>query len=364
MWVYGLLIVFVFILLLLSVIYLVKLTYKVVSKKINNKLLSWILSCFPLLFFGIGLYIDLVNAIVVDIHLIVIIFIIKQFFKLIKKYTNKEINEFVILGIGIIISTIVLFRGYYLAHNVSETNYVIYTTKDIGTDDFKIVQISDSHIGTTMDGKKFTNYMNDINKLNPDIVVITGDFIDDNTIDMDIVEASSGLGKLKTKYGVYFVYGNHDKGYYNINKGIRLKEELEKNNVTILQDEIVNITDNIILVGRCDRSLIHRLDANTLTRDLDKNKYIIMLDHQPNDYENEKNSGVDLVLSGHTHGGQLYPLGFFGVLFGSNDKVYGIETRDNTTFIVNSGIGDWAIKFKTDTKSEYGVIDIKVKKSG
>ena len=165
MWVYGLLIVFVFILLLLSVIYLVKLTYKVVSKKINNKLLSWILSCFPLLFFGIGLYIDLVNAIVVDIHLIVIIFIIKQFFKLIKKYTNKEINEFVILGIGIIISTIVLFRGYYLAHNVSETNYVIYTTKDIGTDDFKIVQISDSHIGTTMDGKKFTNYMNDINKI-------------------------------------------------------------------------------------------------------------------------------------------------------------------------------------------------------
>ncbi len=86
-----------------------------------------------------------------------------------------------------------------------------------------------------------------------------------------------------------------------------------------------------------------------------------MLDHQPNDYDNEAESGADLVLSGHTHGGQLFPLGLFGVLLGSNDKTYGIETRDNTTFIVNSGISDWAIKFKTGTKSEYGVITIKTK---
>ena len=101
------------------------------------------------------------------------------------------------------------------------------------------------------------------------------------------------------------------------------------------------------------------MKAQLLTQNIDKNKYIIMLDHQPNDYDNEEKTGADLVLSGHTHGGQLFPLGLFGVLFGSNDKVYGLEIRDKTTFIVNSGIADWEIKFKTATKSEYGVIDIK-----
>ena len=93
---------------------------------------------------------------------------------------------------------------------------------------------------------------------------------------------------------------------------------------------------------------------------VDKDKYIIMLDHQPNDYENEKDM-ADLVLSGHTHGGQLFPLGQIAVALGVNDMAYGIKTIDSTIFIVNSGISDWAIKFKTGTVAEYTVIDIKNK---
>jgi len=88
---------------------------------------------------------------------------------------------------------------------------------------------------------------------------------------------------------------------------------------------------------------------------------MIVLNHQPNDYDNESEVGVDLVLSGHTHGGQFFPLGPLGVLFGFNDAYYGSEEIENTTFIVNSGIGDWAIQFKTGTISEYGIIDIKSK---
>ena len=96
-----------------------------------------------------------------------------------------------------------------------------------------------------------------------------------------------------------------------------------------------------------------------LTTSLDKSKYMIVLDHQPADYQNQAQSGVDLVLSGHTHGGQLFPFNKIGKLIGANDFIYGTTKINKTNFIVTSGISDWAIKFKTGTKSEFVIIDIK-----
>jgi len=85
------------------------------------------------------------------------------------------------------------------------------------------------------------------------------------------------------------------------------------------------------------------------------------MDHQPNDYNKQQEAGVDLVLSGHTHGGQLFPLNRSGEWLRANDKTYGLEKRGDTTFIVTSGISDWAVKFKTGCKSEIVVIDIRQK---
>ena len=68
---------------------------------------------------------------------------------------------------------------------------------------------------------------------------------------------------------------------------------------------------------------------------------------------------MDLVLSGHTHGGQMIPVNPVGVWMGANDKTYGLEQRGNTNFIVTSGISCWEVKFKTGCKSEYVVIDIR-----
>ena len=67
---------------------------------------------------------------------------------------------------------------------------------------------------------------------------------------------------------------------------------------------------------------------------------------------------MDLVLSGHTHGGQLIPINRVGELLGANDRTYGRETREGTEFIVTSGISDWALGFKTGTKSEIVMISI------
>jgi predicted MPP superfamily phosphohydrolase len=87
-----------------------------------------------------------------------------------------------------------------------------------------------------------------------------------------------------------------------------------------------------------------------------------MLDHEPTVFVNEAAAQVDLVLSGHTHGGQMFPIGITGELSGANDMTIGMKTIKKTTFIVNSGISNWAIKFKTGGAiSEIGVIDISQK---
>ena len=87
--------------------------------------------------------------------------------------------------------------------------------------------------------------------------------------------------------------------------------------------------------------------------------YTIVLDHQPHDYDDEVKAGVDLVLSGHTHGGQLFPLAPIGYLSGANEQIYGMKKRgDHMVSIVTSGISDWAIDYKTGTFSEYVIIDI------
>ena len=86
--------------------------------------------------------------------------------------------------------------------------------------------------------------------------------------------------------------------------------------------------------------------------------YKIVIDHQPNDYDEEASCAADLVLSGHTHGGPLLPAGQIGLLIGANDALYGYEHRKDTDFIVTSGISGWALPFKTGAISEIVVIDI------
>lgn len=263
--------------------------------------------------------------------------------------------------LAIIITTVYLSFGWYNAHHVWETRYTLETHKELGMDSLRIVQITDSHIGTTFHWQGFTKHLENIQNTNPDLIVITGDYVDDDTTKEDMIKSCEALGKMKTKYGVYMVYGNHDKGYYTYRNftTTELENTLEKNNIILLEDETTLIDDKFYLIGRQDRSVSNRQSAADLIEELDSSKYMIMLDHQPNDYDNESATSVDLVLSGHTHGGQIIPIGITGELSGANDKTYGLEVRNNTAFIVNSGISDWSIKFKTGTFSEYGVIDIK-----
>lgn len=310
------------------------------------------------------------NAIICILHLIVFWAVSDGIFALVKKSRKKEFKRYY-AGITAIVFTIVyLAAGWYGAHHVWEKNYTIETDKAVGN--FRVALLSDSHTGTTFHGDGFSEHMKEIGKQNPDVVLVAGDFVDDDTTKEDMIRCCQALGEMKTTYGVYYVFGNHDKGYYPSDyrgyRGDDLIAELEKNGVTVLQDQNVLIDNRVYIIGRQDRSEDvekgkGRADMATLTQDLDDSKFSIVMDHQPADYEAQAASGVDLVVSGHTHGGQLFPLMNIENLtgLGGDDKVYGYEKRGNTNFIVTSGISDWAIKFKTGCRSEYVLIDIQGK---
>ncbi len=279
---------------------------------------------------------------------------------IVRKVSKKSFGYNIQNIVAILLTVVYLGAGWFFAHYVFLTKYTFYTDKDIGKD-LRIVEIADSHLGITLDGEGFSNQMKRVQNTNPDAVVIVGDFVDDDTKKQDMITACRAIGELKTTYGVYFVFGNHDEGYFNHRNftSDELRRELTNNGVTILEDESLLIDNRFYIVGRRDRSMPDRIQAKDLTKGLDSSKYTVLLDHQPNDYENEAKAGIDLVLSGHTHGGHIFPAGLIGLALGANDRTYGTEVRNKTTFVVTSGISGWAIPFKTGAISEFVVIDIK-----
>ena len=350
---------------ILGVIYLVKKVSNfglIIKVSKNKKSLKELISFMTILivFLVLRFTLSLVNAIIILLNVALFFIIYGLIFRVIKKLRSKEFKFYYQGWFSLLTVIIYLSIGFYLCHNVWQTNYVVKTNKDVN---FRIALIADSHIGTTFDGEGFKKYAKRIEKQKPDMVVVAGDYVDDSTKKKDLEKATKYLGKIKTKYGIFYSYGNHDEGYFNkrdFNKE-ELKSILEKNNINILADE-VKLIDNFYVIGRKDKSLGNRKEVSELVKGLDKDKYKIVIDHEPNDYDNEEKSGVDLVLSGHTHGGQLFLISEIGGLFfKANDKTYGYERRGSTDFIVTSGISDWELDFKTGTKSEYVIIDVKQK---
>ena len=326
----------------------------------RRRLPAWLLSALPVAAIGLFALVNVPTVVVVMLHL-VLAFLLCDLAALIARAVFKKRFGHDARGItALLLAAVYLGVGWFMAYHIFETDYTFRTDKAIGRD-LRIVEIADSHLGITLDGGRFARQMERVQATNPDVVVIAGDFVDDDSSAEDMIAACRALGELKTTYGVYFVFGNHDDGYFNYRDftSAELRQNLTDNGVVILEDESAGLGDGFRIIGRRDRSMAGRTGMDSLTEGIDRSEYVIVLDHQPNDYDNEAAAGVDLVLSGHTHGGHIFPAGQIGMLMGANDCLYGTQVRGGTTFVVTSGISGWAIPFKTGTFSEFVVIDIK-----
>lgn len=128
----------------------------------------------------------------------------------------------------------------------------------------------------------------------------------------------------------------------------------------MLRDTVHNVTDNITLIGRDDKSNNNRKPLNTIVNGIDKNQFKLLLDHQPSNLEDAEQANIDLQFSGHTHKGQVFPFSLIAESMFENP--HGMIQKGLTWIYVSSGLGIWGGKFRIGTQSEYVVFDIIHKK--
>lgn len=271
--------------------------------------------------------------------------------------------------IPVIITSILMTYGYFNMMNVLPVSYEIETDKVFTVEEdgsYRVVFISDLHYGVSIDNDELTRICEEISAKDVDIVILGGDLTDESTTKQQMQDAFRILGEIKSKYGIFYVYGNHDIQSYSDTKTFTEEEHkqiLETEGIKILKDEVYTINDEFHIIGRLDASFKRKTNSERksieeLVNGIDKSDYILVADHQPVEYELNKSAGVDLLISGHTHNGQIWPAGFF-IQF-MNDGVYGLE-RDEDGFkaIVSSGIAGWGYAVKTSAPAEYVIVDIK-----
>ena len=272
--------------------------------------------------------------------------------------------------------------GIFHAKYIKTTSYDVIINKTIPErTSMKVVLLADTHFGYNVGVLHARELVRKINKQKPDLVCIAGDIFDN---EYDAIRNPEKLEKtlrgIKSTYGVYACWGNHDlneeilagftfkhkDGDLSDIKDPHMKKFLEDSNIHILEDESVLINDQFYVIGRKDASLTEKIHETRkapaqLTEKLDRDKPIIMIDHQPKELQELADAGVDLDLCGHTHNGQTFPGNFTIKLMWENPC--GLLSKDNMTNITTSGAGVWGPAMRIGTDSEICSINIQLKKA-
>ena len=262
----------------------------------------------------------------------------------------------------LIATMVIISYGYWNMYHVVQTNYIVKTQKDIPKEGYRVALFADIHFGISLDLEGIKEVCEKVEKQKPDMVILCGDIVDENTTYQDMEQLFQVLGVIKSRYGVYYVYGNHDMQKYSGQPAFTNKDiirNLSENGITLLRDEKIQVTNDLVLVGRQDASNGYRMPLEELYKEVDKEDFIMTLDHQPLEYEINRELGTDLLLSGHTHAGQLFPINFLIKVIPFGDAVYGETKRDSFTAIVTAGLAGWKFPIKTSAPAEYVIINIK-----
>ena len=258
--------------------------------------------------------------------------------------------------------------GVVNARVIRVTPYEVTIDKDGGKlEELNIVLVADMHLGYNIGCAQMEQMVEKINAQEADLVVIAGDIFDN---DFDALEDEQRLSEIllgiKSRYGVYACYGNHDiqepilAGFtFSSDKkkesDPRMDAFLEASGITLLQDEGVLIDDSFYLYGRADlerpgRGIDVRKSAAQITENMDLSRPVIVLDHEPRELLALADAGVDLDLAGHTHDGQMFPGNIVMKFLWENPCGY--LKKGEMHNIVTSGVGLFGPNMRVGTRAE------------
>jgi predicted MPP superfamily phosphohydrolase len=218
-----------------------------------------------------------------------------------------------------------------------------------------IVAVSDIHLGNLIRKRRFSVWVDLINRQKADVILIVGDIFDHNMKTVENQNLDAELGKLNAKYGVYAIPGNHDY-YAGIDNALAY---LKKSGIHVLRDQSVIIDNKMMIIGRDDLTNRNRKPLDSLLYGKQTNLPRIVMDHQPLSFKESIEGNIDLHLSGHTHNGQIFPVSW--VVSKIYELGYGYRQSGNTHFYVSSGLGLWGAPIRLGTRSEIVKIVLKGK---
>ena len=225
----------------------------------------------------------------------------------------------------------------------------------------RVVLFSDLHMGPLVGNGRVRNLVKQVNALDPDLVLLVGDIVDEDVSRLAEERMAEALSGLSPRIGSFAVTGNHE--YYAGEE--EAVSYLESAGIRVLRDEAVVVEDRLVIAGRKDRTASrfgeNRLPLGEILRETRRDLPVLVMDHQPRNLAEAEAAGVDLQVSGHTHHGQILPFNLV------TSRLYEISqgwgTRGKTRFLVSSGVGTWGPPMRTSAAPEIWLLELDFKES-
>lgn len=263
------------------------------------------------------------------------------------------------VAVGLTVITVV--GGALHAARFQHVAYTVDIDSAVDVSDLNIVLVSDLHLGAVGSEERLPDLVAEINALHPDVVCIAGDFFDtDFAAIRDPEAARRTLQTLRATHGVYLSFGNHDGG----ESAPRMVEFVKTCGITLLDDAYTVIDGRLVLAGRLDASPIgglegrERQELSVVLEGADASLPTVVLDHNPGHIDTYTDE-ADVVLSGHTHKGQIFPANLVTALLYKADHGLYRENANRPYQIVTSGAGTWGMPMRVGTDCE--IVSIRLK---
>lgn len=276
---------------------------------------------------------------------------------------NKQSRHWFFLWSVLILGTTLLLCGYhqYKEIKVVELEIPVEDWNGIDGKPLTVVFASDLHFGYTINKPRAKEMVDAIMAEKADLILFGGDIIDRSIVPLQKQRIDQDLSRLKATYGVYTIMGNHE------GPGIPVREYLRSCGMNLLIDTAIQIPGVVNLIGRNDighDNYLRSEKLDTITPDdfrkplkelkamLPNKTHLptILLDHAPKIPSVKDLSGIDIMLSGHTHNGQIFPFNL--ILSATHELTYGAKKKGNTLLFVTSGLGLWGARFRLGTQTE------------